>query len=95
MAVFEEVEKAAVKVSLTPITNSSVLTLDQAQTRPDTPTPSSPAPFQPPDGGLTAWLQVLAGFLLSSVAWGYPAMFGVLAALVLASVGLAANSGRR
>jgi MFS family permease len=33
--------------------------------------------FQPPDGGLTAWSQVLAGVFLNMLAWGYPSTFGV------------------
>ncbi|KAK3308960.1 major facilitator superfamily domain-containing protein [Chaetomium strumarium] len=33
--------------------------------------------FQPPDGGLLAWSQVLAGFLINMMAWGYPSTFGV------------------
>ncbi|KAL2260634.1 hypothetical protein VTK26DRAFT_5311 [Humicola hyalothermophila] len=33
--------------------------------------------FQPPDGGLRAWSQVLAGIFLNMMAWGYPATFGV------------------
>lgn len=31
----------------------------------------------PPDGGLTAWTQVLAGNLVNCISWGYPATFGV------------------
>lgn len=33
--------------------------------------------FVPPDGGLTAWLQVLAMLLISMVSWGSPSAFGV------------------
>lgn len=33
--------------------------------------------FQPPDGGLTAWTQVLAGTLVNMLSWGYPSAFGV------------------
>ncbi|KAJ4306261.1 hypothetical protein N0V88_001059 [Collariella sp. IMI 366227] len=33
--------------------------------------------FQPPDGGWTAWSQVLAGVFINTMAWGYPATFGV------------------
>jgi MFS family permease len=33
--------------------------------------------FQPPDGGLLAWSQVLAGVLINMMAWGYPSTFGV------------------
>ncbi|OAA62217.1 Major facilitator superfamily domain, general substrate transporter [Cordyceps fumosorosea ARSEF 2679] len=33
--------------------------------------------FIPPDGGLTAWLQVLAMLLISMVSWGSPSAFGV------------------
>lgn len=33
--------------------------------------------FQPPDGGIVAWSQVLAGGLINMMAWGYPTTFGV------------------
>ncbi|SPQ22023.1 cbdc5aa5-0843-4fca-b21d-3577a93b8fdf [Thermothielavioides terrestris] len=33
--------------------------------------------FQPPDGGLFAWSQVLAGIFINMLAWGYPSTFGV------------------
>lgn len=33
--------------------------------------------LEPPDGGLVAWTQVLAGILVNCIAWGYPASFGV------------------
>jgi MFS family permease len=39
------------------------------------------APFDeesaPPDGGLTAWIQVIAGNLVNCISWGIPATFGV------------------
>ena len=31
----------------------------------------------PPDGGLRAWLQILAGHLINALTWGYTASFGV------------------
>lgn len=34
-------------------------------------------PGPPPDGGTRAWLQILAGFLINSITWGYSASFGV------------------
>lgn len=33
--------------------------------------------FNPPDGGLRAWLQVLAAVLINAMTWGYPGSFGV------------------
>jgi MFS transporter, MCT family, solute carrier family 16 (monocarboxylic acid transporters), member 3 len=33
--------------------------------------------FEYPEGGLTAWLQVLAAHLVNAMAWGYAATFGV------------------
>lgn len=33
--------------------------------------------FEPPDGGIVAWSQVLAGLLLNALSWGYAASFGV------------------
>ena len=34
-------------------------------------------PGPPPDGGLQAWLQILAGHLINALSWGYGASFGV------------------
>ncbi|KAK3378371.1 major facilitator superfamily domain-containing protein [Podospora didyma] len=39
--------------------------------------PSGDCEFQPPDGGLTAWCQVLSGCLVNMLSWGYPSTFGV------------------
>ncbi|KAK1754711.1 major facilitator superfamily domain-containing protein [Echria macrotheca] len=39
--------------------------------------PVDAADFQPPDGGLVAWSQVVAGCLVNMLAWGYPSAFGV------------------
>ncbi|KAF4973599.1 hypothetical protein FZEAL_9277 [Fusarium zealandicum] len=36
-----------------------------------------PDNFNPPDGGFRAWSQVFAALLISCLAWGYPATFGV------------------
>lgn len=36
-----------------------------------------PDNFNPPDGGLVAWSQVVAGLMINCLAWGYPASFGV------------------
>ncbi|KAI9158712.1 Aspyridones efflux protein apdF [Paramyrothecium foliicola] len=33
--------------------------------------------FNPPDGGVRAWSQVLAALLINAMTWGYPASFGV------------------
>jgi MFS transporter, MCT family, solute carrier family 16 (monocarboxylic acid transporters), member 3 len=33
--------------------------------------------YEYPEGGSTAWLQVLASHLINSMAWGYPATYGV------------------
>ncbi|KAK1472968.1 major facilitator superfamily transporter [Colletotrichum tamarilloi] len=33
--------------------------------------------FTYPDGGTTAWLQVLASHLINQIAWGYPSSYGV------------------
>lgn len=48
--------------------------LDEDAARPSSP---SPTEFVPPDGGLLAWSQVLAGCLVNMLAWGLPATFGV------------------
>nr|POF14360.1 aspyridones efflux protein apdf [Quercus suber] len=34
-------------------------------------------PGPPPDGGIRAWLQILAGHLINALSWGYSASFGV------------------
>jgi MCP family monocarboxylic acid transporter-like MFS transporter 3 len=34
-------------------------------------------PGPPPDGGVRAWLQILAGHLINALTWGYGASFGV------------------
>ncbi|KAJ9161741.1 Monocarboxylate permease [Coniochaeta hoffmannii] len=39
--------------------------------------PQQPAIPPPPDGGLRAWLQILAGHLINALTWGYTASFGV------------------
>lgn len=43
--------------------------------------PATPPPEEdvsiPPDGGLTAWLQVAVSTLINAVAWGYPSAYGV------------------
>ncbi|KAL2140913.1 hypothetical protein VTI28DRAFT_3062 [Corynascus sepedonium] len=39
--------------------------------------PRAEQEFQPPDGGLVAWSQVLAGVFINMMAWGYPSTFGV------------------
>lgn len=39
--------------------------------------PPSKDEFEPPDGGLAAWSQVVAGNLVNWMAWGLPATFGV------------------
>ncbi|KAI5461189.1 major facilitator superfamily domain-containing protein [Mariannaea sp. PMI_226] len=41
------------------------------------PPPDDADNFNPPDGGLVAWSQVLTSLLINSLAWGYPASFGV------------------
>ena len=41
------------------------------------PRPVSADPGPPPDGGLRAWLQILAGHLINALTWGFPASFGV------------------
>ncbi|KAH6643227.1 putative monocarboxylate permease [Boeremia exigua] len=34
-------------------------------------------PGPPPDGGVQAWLQILAGHLVNALTWGYSASFGI------------------
>ena len=43
----------------------------------DAPHQESNDPGPPPDGGLRAWLQILAGHLVNALTWGFPASFGV------------------
>lgn len=48
------------------------------------------AAFNPPDGGLRAWLQVLAALLINCMCWGYPASFGVFQLYYVETLGLPA-----
>ncbi|TLS29223.1 hypothetical protein PpBr36_01690 [Pyricularia pennisetigena] len=41
-----------------------------------------------PDGGVVAWAQVLAGFLMNAVGWGYPATFGMYQLHYVSNLGL-------
>lgn len=45
----------------------------------------------PPDGGLTAWLQVLATHLINAMTWGYAAAFGVYQLYYVETLGLPAS----
>ena len=63
----------------------STIPLDDASPA-SPPSPSNPSPTlphetfdpgPPPDGGLRAWLQVLAGHLINALTWGLSASFGV------------------
>lgn len=92
MARIQDVEKAPIITTINPRSNSSISSLEHhpqgfhspSHTSSFSSTTSTVCPQAPsadddavPDGGLLAWSQVLAGFFLSMVAWGYPAMFGV------------------
>ncbi|KAH8839638.1 hypothetical protein MCOR27_003133 [Pyricularia oryzae] len=41
-----------------------------------------------PDGGVVAWAQVLASFLMNAVGWGYPATFGMYQLHYVSNMGL-------
>ncbi|KAI6350629.1 hypothetical protein MCOR25_010525 [Pyricularia grisea] len=41
-----------------------------------------------PDGGFVAWAQVLTGFLMNAVGWGYPATFGMYQLHYVSNLGL-------
>ncbi|RKU44932.1 hypothetical protein DL546_004416 [Coniochaeta pulveracea] len=76
----EDVEKAAAAVSTQPslldTTDPTQPSNNNAVKEQDALTPleeESP----PPDGGLTAWTQVLAGNFVNCISWGIPATFGV------------------
>lgn len=45
----------------------------------------------PPDGGLQAWLQVLATHLINAMTWGYAAAFGVYQLYYVETLGLPAS----
>lgn len=72
MTVEHDIEKAS------PI-NKRPSHCDNASTGGEDTTPQAAQneEFQPPDGGLLAWSQVLAGIFLNMMAWGYPSTFGV------------------
>lgn len=55
---------------------------------PPPPSPSDPEGFNPPDGGLLAWSQVLTSLLINCLAWGYPTSFGVFQLYYEESMGL-------
>ncbi|KAK1757842.1 putative major facilitator superfamily transporter protein [Echria macrotheca] len=57
---------------------SDTTDIEQADGQPTTPNP--PAGNAPPDGGLTAWLQVLGAFVLLIATWGVINSFGVFQA---------------
>ncbi|TLD21552.1 hypothetical protein PspLS_08910 [Pyricularia sp. CBS 133598] len=65
-----------------------ILTISNAST-PYSSTAKLPlAAPQCPDGGVVAWAQVLAGFLMNAVGWGYPATFGMYQLHYVSNLGL-------
>ena len=52
---------------------NAVISVEQAQAQPHSLSESPP----PPDGGIRAWSQVVAGHLINSLTWGFSASFGV------------------
>ncbi|KAK0635385.1 major facilitator superfamily domain-containing protein [Bombardia bombarda] len=58
-------------------TTPTTPTHTDSQTTCTTPDTEQEDDFEPPDGGLTAWSQVLAGCLINMLSWGYPSAFGV------------------
>ncbi|KAH7303939.1 major facilitator superfamily domain-containing protein [Stachybotrys elegans] len=55
------------------------------------PIPPAPLEYNPPDGGLTAWSQVLAALLTNAMSWGYASTFGVYQLYYRESTGLPAS----
>lgn len=55
------------------------------------PAADADATFNPPDGGLRAWLQVLAALLINCMCWGYPSSFGVYQLHYVETLGLPAS----
>ena len=77
MHTIKDLEKGFSKVDANGDTQSPALQITIREI-PDCPTPIKPdLDPGPPDGGLTAWLQVLNNILINCMAWGYPAAFGV------------------
>ncbi|KAL2171010.1 hypothetical protein VTG60DRAFT_4025 [Thermothelomyces hinnuleus] len=72
MAAVPDIEKSA-QVSRPPSRHGDVSETQGEEIA----TPLPERDFQPPDGGLVAWSQVLAGVLINMMAWGYPSTFGV------------------
>lgn len=54
---------------------------------PVAPQPDNDA-FEPPDGGLLAWSQVLATLLINSIVWGYGSTYGVFQLYYVEELGL-------
>ena len=52
------------------------------------PSPSSCKPLAPPDGGILAWSQVLAGHLVASNAWDFGNSFGIFQTYYTRHLGL-------
>lgn len=60
----DDIEKAMTPTTGQPLTDDTIIPPEEEE-------------FQPPDGGLLAWSQVLAGIFINMLAWGYPSTFGV------------------
>ncbi|KAH8908921.1 MFS general substrate transporter [Coniochaeta sp. PMI_546] len=75
MAVNPDVEKSS-PVDTRPETIDAASVSDRAEAG-DLDLVQVESAFEPPDGGLVAWTQVLAGNLVNCISWGYPATFGV------------------
>ncbi|KAK1831625.1 hypothetical protein QBC39DRAFT_407739 [Podospora conica] len=74
MAAKLDVEKGATPCDSATNNDQSTTDVDEEPARPSS---LSPSEFVPPDGGLLAWSQVLAGCLVNMLAWGLPSTFGV------------------
>lgn len=76
MAAISDIEKNAA-LNKSPANQETLLSSSSSLAGEEEEALTDDAKFQPPDGGLVAWTQVLAGILLNMMAWGYPATFGV------------------
>jgi MFS transporter, MCT family, solute carrier family 16 (monocarboxylic acid transporters), member 3 len=77
MAIMVDIEKSAAIANLTDQEEALQRKSTTSDIERTGPAPNDTTGLQPPDGGLLAWTQVIAGCFINMMAWGYPSAFGV------------------